>query len=181
MKALSWILNRQNRFDLIAGLCDGILTALALAAGKLIYGDSPLPVDLSFRVAAAAAISGAFIFFVAHYAVLRGDLVEAERQLSITTHGQLASSQLGRAALREAAGRALITSACSFCGALLPLIVGSSLPAFRWLGIAVALASLALLGVFLGRTVRGQPLRWGAGTLLSGAVLAYIGSHLKIV
>jgi len=179
MKPLRWIVNRQNRFDLIAGFCDGILTALTLAAGKLIDG-SPLPADLSFRVA-AAAISGAFIFFVAHYAVLRGDLIEAERQLSMPTHGRLASTRLGRAALSEAVRRALITSACSFCGALLPLIVGSCLPALRWLAIATALACLTLLGSLLGKTVHGQPLRWGAGTMLGGAALAYIGLHLKIV
>jgi predicted membrane protein (TIGR00267 family) len=181
MRTVSWILNRQNRFDLIAGLCDGVLTALTLAAGKLIDSDSLLTVGLSIRVAIAAAIPGAFVFFVSHYAVLRGELVEAERQLSMTAHGRLTSSRLGKAALREATGRAVLASASSFCGALLPLIVGSGIPGFRWLAIAVALAFLALLGTFLGRTVYGQPLRWGGGMLFSGAALAYVGLHLKIV
>jgi VIT1/CCC1 family predicted Fe2+/Mn2+ transporter len=140
-----------------------------------------LTAGLAVRVAIVAAIPGAFIFFIAHYAALRGELVEAERQLSMTTHGRLASSRLGKSALREAAARGLLASASGFCGALLPLIIGSSLPGFRWLAIAVALGFLALLGAFLAKTVYGKPLRWGGGMLFSGAVLAYLGVHLGIV
>jgi hypothetical protein len=72
MKPFSWLLSSRNRLDLVAGLSDGILTALTLAAGKLLGPEAAMSPGLALRVALAAAVSGAFVFFVAHYAVLRG-------------------------------------------------------------------------------------------------------------
>jgi predicted membrane protein (TIGR00267 family) len=172
------LLSAKIGFDLVAGLCDGILTALTLAAAKLLGPATAMSPGLALRVAVAAGASGAFIFFAAHYAVLRGELVEAERQLSLTGHGKLASTRLGRAALREAAGRALASSLSSFCGALLPLMVGAYLPV---IAILLALAALAALGTVLGATVHGRPLSWAAGLSAGGIVLATLGLYLKIV
>jgi predicted membrane protein (TIGR00267 family) len=178
MRSLRWLLGPETRFDLVAGLGDGILTALTLAGGRLLGPEPAMSVGLALRVAVAASISGAFIFFVAHYAVLRGELVEAERQLNLTTHGRLVTTRLGRAALIEAASKALISTLFSFSGALLPLVAGVIWPV---LAIVVALVALTLLGAILGRMAHGRPLIWAAGLLAGGIALAYIGLSLRIV
>lgn len=169
------------RLDLVAGLTDGILTALTLSAGHMLLSGSQITVGLAFRIACAAAISGAFIFLVAHYADLRGELVEAERQLNLTTHGRLAASHLGRAAFFGAATKAMIASACTFVGALLPMLVGAFIARPRWLPMVVSIIALSLLGFFVARSVWGRPWRWVLALALAGVVLTYIGAKLKIV
>jgi predicted membrane protein (TIGR00267 family) len=178
MKPFRWLLGPKTRFDLVAGLGDGILTALTLAGGKLFGLEAAMSADLALRVAVAAAVSGAFIFFVAHYAVLRGELVEAERQLNLTEHGRMLTTRLGRAVLTEAGTKALVTAAFSFSGALLPLLVGVVWPI---LAVAVALAALTVLGGILGKMAHGRPLTWGASLLVGGIVVAYIGYSLRII
>jgi predicted membrane protein (TIGR00267 family) len=162
-------------------LCDGILTALTLAAGKLLSAGDPITVGLAMRVATAAGVSGGFILFVAHYAELRSELVRAERQLNLLSHGQLATTRLGRAVLHEAISGALIASGCSFCGALWPLLVGAFLPAIPWCAIIVALGTLAILGGALGKVVYGSPLGWSTALVLGGVVLTYVGMQLDLV
>lgn len=180
MNGLKSLFDARHRLDLVAGLSDGILTALTLGAGHLRPGSEPMEPGLALRVAVAAALSGAFIFFVAHYAEQRGELAEAERQLNLTSHGPLATSNLGRAALYEAMGQSAIASGCTFCGALLPLLLSAWLPRPRWLGAAVALAALCLLGYFLARAVYGHPARWMASLVAGGVALAALGAWLDI-
>jgi len=181
MRLWTWLVKPKNRLDLVAGLCDGILSALILAAGRMLNPGLPTSLGLALRVAAAAAISGAFIFFVAHYAELRGELVQAEKHLNLRPHGRLVTSRLGRVVLFESTEGALIASACSFCGALLPLVFGVFLPNPRWLAVAVALSALALLGIFLARTVHGSPFSWAVGLLLGGGILTWVGAKLHII
>jgi predicted membrane protein (TIGR00267 family) len=176
-----WLFRGKNRLDLVAGLCDGILTALILAGGKLLYPDSPLDVDLSLRVASAAAVSGAFVFFMAHYAELRGELVHAERQLTLLSHGHFAATRLGRAVLRDAFGGALVASGCTFLGALIPLLTATIPSTPAWLGVAVAIGALALLGTFLAKAVYGQPFRWALGLVLAGLLITFIGLQIRII
>ena len=180
MNMAGGLFDARHRLDLVAGLSDGILTALTLGAGHMLPGSAPMGVSLALRVACAAAVSGAFIFFVAHYAERRGELVEAERQLNLTSHGRLATSRLGRAAMREAVVQAAIASGCTFCGALLPLMASALIPQPRWPGALVALLALCLLGYFLARTVYGHILRWMLGLVLGGVVLALLGVWLDI-
>lgn len=170
----------RHQLDLVAGLSDGILTALTLAAGHMLPGRPPMSLSLAVRIGLAGAISGAFIFMVAHYAELRGALVQAERELNISSHGHFAATRLGRSALVESAIGALIASTCSFCGALLPLTVGVYTPGIRWLSIAVALLALAILGYLLAVTVYGSRLRWVITLVLGGAILAWVGMQLEI-
>jgi predicted membrane protein (TIGR00267 family) len=171
----------RHRLDVVAGFSDGILTALTLGAGHMLSSHTAMSLSLALRVGAAAAVSGAFIFMVAHYAELRGELVEAERQLNLTARGRLATSQLGRSALLEATIAALIASVCTFLGAMLPLLVGVFFPDIRWLSIVVALVALTLLGYLLARVVYGHPLRWCGVLVLGGITLAFIGMRLDIV
>ena len=171
----------KNRLDLVAGLCDGILTALILAGGSLLHHGSSMSLDLSLRVAVAAAASGAFIFFVAHYAELRSELVHAERQLNLLEHGRFATTRLGRAVLKESFIGALIASICTFVGALIPMLASMIPSAPVWLGVAVAITSLAVLGFLLARAVYGKPMRWALCLGVAGVLVAFIGLQLRIV
>jgi hypothetical protein len=171
-------IRRQSRFSVVTGLSDGILTALTLAAGKLLGRETGMDVALAWRVAAATAASGAFVFYVAHYAMLRGELAEAERQLNLTERGRLVTTALGRAVLLEAGGRASTSSVCSFAGALVPLILGVAQPR---LAIVVALAGLAVLGGVLGKGVHGRVWVWAVILLAGGVAFAWLGTWLKIV
>jgi len=181
MKISSWLSQTEHRLDLVAGLCDGILTALILAAGKLLNRGDSVSVSLALRVAAAATLTGGFAFFVARYADLRSELVRAERQLSLTSHGGFASTRLGRAVLRDAWLGALIISICSFFGAMLPLIISAMLPRPTWLGVVVAVSTLALLGIFLAKAVYGSATRWALVLAIAGALLSLVGVKLKIM
>ncbi|PWK89740.1 hypothetical protein [Fulvimonas soli] len=168
------------RLDLVAGLTDGILTALTLGAGHMLAAAAPATPGLAFRVAGAAAVSGAFVFLVAHYADLRGELVEAERQLNLVAHGRFATSRLGRAVFREAVSKAAMASLCTFAGALLPMLVGALAWLPRWTPIAVSIVALCLLGWLLARTVFGRPLYWVLALGAAGGLLAWLGAALKI-
>lgn len=171
----------RNRLDVVAGLCDGILTALTLAAGRMVGAESTLAAGLALRVAVAGASSSGFMLFVAHYSQLRSELSEAERQLNLTSHGQLAASRLGRAVLLESGAAAVVGGIAGFCGALLPLLVGVLVPSIPWLAIAAALVVLGVLGAALAIAAHGRPVVWALVLAAAGAVLAYLGMHLKLI
>lgn len=176
------IFKPRHRLDLVAGICDGILTALTLSAGRLM-GESkePFTLDLAFRIATAGAVSGLFIFFVGHYAELRGRLFEAERQLNITAAGRLATTHLGRNVTMQAAWGAIIGSVCSFGGAFYPVLLAVLFPTIRWIPLAGALAGLAVLGICLAWSVRGNFFLWAGALVLAGIALTLIGFQLKLV
>jgi len=165
----------------VLGFTDGILTALTLVAGRLTHVGQPVSLSLSLRVAAAALTSGAFVFFVARYAELRRELIHAERQLNLTSHGRLATGRLGAIVLREALVSATVSSFASFCGALLPLLAGALFPRHSWVSILAAEIALALLGSGLAREVHGRWVRWSAGLIFGGLTLSAIGAYLKLV
>jgi predicted membrane protein (TIGR00267 family) len=176
-----WLSKREGRLSCIAGLCDGILTALILAAGTLLNDDQAMSISLALRVAFAALASGAFVFFVAHYAELRGELVHAERELNLTARGRFATTRLGTAVLRDAAVAAAIAGGSTFVGALLPLLVSALFPRPAWLSVAVAIATLGVLGIGLAKSIVGSPLRWGAALILGGISVSLIGLKLHIL
>jgi hypothetical protein len=75
MRAFDLIRHPNNRLDVVAGLIDGILTALALAAGRLVHTDGEgATLSLALRVSVAAGVTTIFVFFVAHYAEVRLEL-----------------------------------------------------------------------------------------------------------
>jgi VIT1/CCC1 family predicted Fe2+/Mn2+ transporter len=179
--ALDWIFRRDRYLPPVAGLCDGILSALTPAAGRMLDAARPMTMGTAFRVAAGALASGAFIFFVGHYAQLRGELVHAERELNLTAHGRFARTRLGAAVLRDALAATVIGSGCSFLGALLPLAISALFPGQAWLGIAAAIGILGLLGLGLARTLYGSSIRWALCLVVSGILLSYLGVRLRIV
>jgi predicted membrane protein (TIGR00267 family) len=181
MKRARWLFRRENLLPLVLGFSDGILTALTLAAGRLTGSEQPVTLSLAMRIAVGALASGAFVFFVARYAELRRELIRAERQLNLTSHGRLAATRLGVAALHDALLSGLISSVSAFCGALVPLLMAAFCPGYRWVSILAALATLALLGIGLARVVHGHVLRWSIGLVAGGGALSIVGAYLKIV
>lgn len=172
----------NNRLDVVAGLIDGILNALALAAGRLVQsaGDGAT-LSLALRVSAAAGATTIFVFFVAHYAELRLELIRHERELNFTGHGQLAATKLGRRVLKESVIKATLAAFFSVVGAMFPLVLCVLLPWPTWLGLAITILALGVLGAMLAKTFYGSPLIWAAGLLCGGIALAYVGVKVDLL
>ncbi len=181
MRPLAWLFKREHAFALVVGVCDGILTALTLAAGSVLGSGLPLSIQLALRIAAASCLSGTFVFFTAEYANLRAELVHAERQLSLTSRGRLAATRLGRAVLTETLAKAGLASLCNFAGALFPLALGAIMPTRAWVAIAAAIVSLGLLGAAVAQSVHGSHLRWVIGLMAAGGILTLAGVRLHVV
>jgi len=181
MKTPGWLFRGAGLLPLVLGSTDGILTALTLAAGRLTNPERLVTFGLAVRIAAGAGASGAFVFFVARYTELRRELIHAERQLNLTSHGRLAAGRLGKAVLSEGMLSGVVSSMAAFCGALVPLLAAALLPRYRWASIVTALVALALLGIGLARVVHGRVLRWSGGLVIGGGALSIVGAYLKIV
>jgi predicted membrane protein (TIGR00267 family) len=180
-KLIRTLFRRENAFPLVIGFTDGILTALTLTAGRVVSATDPIDVGLAFRIAAASAISGLFVFFTAEYVRLRGELVRAERELNLARHGHLATTRLGQAVLRDAARGAVASSTSSFAGALVPLLVGVAFATLPWLSVLVSLAALAVLGVVAARASYANAVLWALALVAAGCVLTAAGVQLRIV
>jgi predicted membrane protein (TIGR00267 family) len=172
---------RERIFALVIGLVDGILTALILAGAKVLHSHDTIGFKLILRISLATALSGAFIFFVAEYVRLRGELVRAERHLNLMSHGYLATTRLGKIVFIEALKGMSISGFCSFIGALLPLTLGLLLPGPNWVPVAVSVVALGILGIGLAWTVYGNIFRWAVALMLSGVLLTIVGVKLHIV
>jgi predicted membrane protein (TIGR00267 family) len=181
MRFRAWLASPQARLDVVAGTIDGILNALILAAGHVLNGDDQASAALAWRVGAAAALTTLFVFFVAHYAQFRADLVHKARQLNLRSHGRLATTRLGRQVLEEALTGATIAAACGFVGASFPLLLSSCLPGPGWIALAVAVAALGLLGAALARSFYGSVVLWSGVIMAGGIVLALVGARLNLV
>lgn len=180
MKIVAWFFRREHMFPLLIGVVDGILTALTLAAGQVVGTGGTSDPTLAVRIPAASALSGAFVFFVAEYTRQRGELVRVERQLSLTSHGRLAATRLGRAVLYDAAVGAALAIICNFLGALVPLLVGVLLPGLSWVAVAVAIVILGALGIGIARAIYANPFWWALTLMLAGVLLTLVGIQLHI-
>lgn len=181
---MSWraeLLSPRGRLDIFAGLVDGILNALTLAAGRILKSGDGADLGLAVRVAVATGLTTIFVFFIAHYAELRAELVRAERELNLLSHGRLATSRLGRRALESAASGALLAATCGVVGAMVPLLFCAYIPGPRWLGLAFILAVLSGLGALLARSFHGSVAFWSISIALAGAILTYVGIKIDIV
>jgi VIT1/CCC1 family predicted Fe2+/Mn2+ transporter len=182
MKVIELVRDPNNRLDIVAGIIDGILNALALAAGRLLQsGGDGATIGLALRVSIAAGATTVFVFFVAHYAQLRLELVRHERELNFMAHGRLAATALGRGVFVEALYKAMLAAFFSLAGALFPLILCTLLPSPPWLGLFITIVALGALGAMLAKTFYGSPWRWAVGLLIGGVGLALIGMKLNLV
>jgi predicted membrane protein (TIGR00267 family) len=175
------IFRREMVFPFILGLADGILTALTLAAGRVFSPDEPISAGLMLRLAGAASLSGAFVFFVADYARRRLELVHAERHLTLASRGRLAATHLGRAVFEDALRGTVVSGGSSFLGAIFPLFFAVLWPGQPWLAILVSIVALGVLGFGLAHSLHASVGRWAAGLMLLGVALTWIGHKLHIV
>ncbi len=180
MNFRKWIENPSIRLDATAGVVDGILTSLTLAAGHLLQSGGGASIGLGVRVGVASALTTLFVFFVAHYSQLRAELTRAEHQLSLLSHGKLVATRLGRRSLRRALEGACVASLCGFIGSMVPLLLCAGLPPPPWIGIAATIVLLGILGVALARSFYGPIYLWAIIMMLGGIALAYIGTQLNI-
>lgn len=182
MRAIEFIRHPDNRLDVVAGLIDGILNALTLAAGRLVHSAGEgATLGLAVRVGIAAGATTIFVFFVAHYAQLRLELIRHERELNFSAHGRLAATALGRSVFYEALYKSLLASAFSLAGALFPLVICTLLPSPLWLGLAITIIALGALGAQLATTFYGSPWAWGLALFAGGIALTFIGIRLNLV
>jgi predicted membrane protein (TIGR00267 family) len=180
MKGQTWFRDSRHSLDIVAGLIDGILNALTLAAAKLTAPSALDPLMVA-KVATIAACSTSFVFFVAHYAQLRAELIRAARELNLLSHGRLATTQLGRQVFQEAAVGALIASVCGVIGSVIPLLVALLVPSEPRVGLACAIGLLGLFGVLLARQVMGSPYWWSGGLIAGGLLVMAIGIKLNVL
>jgi VIT1/CCC1 family predicted Fe2+/Mn2+ transporter len=171
----------QTLFFVVIGLAEGILTALTLAAGRILAPEAASMTGLAVRVGLAAGLPEAVVFFAAEYSRQQVSLLRMERQLNLTQRGRLANSRLGRQALSESVSAAVLSAGCSFGGAAIPLIVAGLLPGPSWLTIAIAVCCLALLGAGIARSLAGCKACWSAGLAVAGVLMALLGAYLGVV
>lgn len=181
MRTTWWRAGSEILLPLVLGLTDGILTALTLATARIMGSSGSVALGVGLRIAVAALVTGAFTMYVAKYAELRHQLVDAGRQLNVAGRGHMASTRLGGTVRREAIGATIVAGLSSFVGALIPIVVGSTLHGPSWTPVAFAIVVLGTLGCGLGATVAGSKLRWSLGLAAGGLVVAVIGSQLHIV
>jgi hypothetical protein len=174
-----WLTAPENRLDVVAGLIDGILTALAFAAGELIEG-SGATLSLAMRVAIATGLANAFVFFFAHYAELRTDLIGYEKQLNFLSHGKLAASNLGKDALFQSFMAAGIAAIWTILGAAFALAICVWLPHPRWVGPFIDILLLGALGVLLARSLHAASWKWAISLMAGGLLLAAAGIELHV-
>jgi len=180
MKLLAGIYSRERLFSFVIGPIDGILTALTFAAGRIVTAAQPIEIWLAIRIALAASLSGGFVFFVAEYARLRGELVHAGQHLNLPSARQLETSRLGGEIIREAFYGTMIATAGGFSGAMLPLALGAIFTTVSWMAIAVAVAVLAFLGVLVSRAVMGNPVYWAFVLMMMGVLFSIVGVLLNV-
>lgn len=171
---------KEYKFAVVLGLTDGILTALTLAAGRIIGSRSGLSVSLGLRVATASALAGGIVFFTAELARRNYELVHAEQQLNLLSHGRLATTRLGHFVLVESSKATIVVIVSNFFGALLPFLVGL-ISQFPWIPICFALILLGALGVTIATVTYRNRVRWAASLMLAGAALTILGLWLRIV
>ncbi|TYC08760.1 hypothetical protein FXF65_38280 [Actinomadura syzygii] len=162
------------------GVTDGLLSALTLAAASLLGKGTEPSASLAGRIGCAALVTAAFTMFVADYAERRGRLVRAGRQLNLTVRGQLATTRLGKRALRRSCAAMMLAGLASFTGAGLPILLGVVLPGPPWVTVLLALSALAGLGAALAQTFAANPLRWAAAMGAGGVLVTWIGTVVHI-
>jgi predicted membrane protein (TIGR00267 family) len=166
---------------LVLGLTDGTLNTLVLAAGRVTSRVHNVSLGLALRVAASALASGVFVYFVARYAELRAELVHAERELNLTSHGRLAVTRLGRQVFVESVWSAAVASVSAFFGSLVPFAPALMAPQYPLAPVFAALAVLGGLGAGLARVTYASAWRWSISLVFGGVLFWWVGAKLKIL
>jgi len=171
---------REHRLAVVMGLVDGILTAMLLAARKMVGHGTPADAETVLKVAVSALATAGFVFYIGRYAELRSHLVRAEVQLNLRARGKFATTRLGRSVFLDACREAILSGGCSFFSALAPLLLAVVFPSMPWLSVILSLLMLGLLGIVLGKAVGGSPALWATGLTVGGLCMTLLGFVLNI-
>ncbi len=167
-------------FPLVLGLTDGIITALMIATAELLSSAEP-HLALYLRIAVGSAAVGAISFFMADYSSMKQDLMRLSKKVNPNTPENLLGTKLEFAILRDSATRTAISAFAGFVGALIPLLPSLIFVSEHLVTLAIADASLAILGLNIARIQSGSYIFW---SLLMGGVgvfVMFIGSAIQIV
>ncbi len=167
-------------FPITIGLSDGIITALMLVSGDILRGEY-VYLGLALRVAYGSSFVGTFSYFIAQYSELRGELSRTSRQLNLRSSSYLLKSKLGRDIIFESVLGAASAGFFGFVGALIPLLPDVLIPNMPLFAIGFSEASLAVLGIGIGRAVRGNYIFWIILMASIGLLVAWAGNYLFLV
>jgi VIT1/CCC1 family predicted Fe2+/Mn2+ transporter len=134
----------------------------------------------ALRVSIAGALSGLFTVLVSDYARLRGELSYAARELNLQSVRPLLASSLSSKVRTQAVISALITTACSFLGSMIPL-VSAAVWRVPPAAFVAASTSLVIIGFVLGRILGGRSLVWAVLLLFGGGLITLAGIWLDVV
>lgn len=180
MIRLSWLKHREHRLAVVMGLVDGILTAMLLAARKMLGYGAPVDNQMALKVAVSAFATAGFVFYIGRYVDFRSNLVRAEKQLNLRKRGIFATTRLGRMAFLDASREGVISGACSFVSALAPFLLAAVFPTVPWISAVASLFMLGLLGWVLGKTLGGMPFLWSLNLMGAGVLMTLLGFLLNI-
>jgi len=181
MKFFRLLTRREYRLAIVMGFVDGILTAMLLAAGRILRDEIPMTFPLALRIATGALATAGFVFYIGRYSELRSQLVRSEAQLNLTHKGKLATTHLGRKILYDAIREASLSGFSSFISALLPLTLAAIFPSVPLLSIIVSLLILGIMGRVIGKAVRGSPDIWAINLIAGGILMTVVGFWLHLV
>jgi predicted membrane protein (TIGR00267 family) len=153
---------------------DGILTTIGVLMGSYVAGvrSSGIVVRTGIATSIAMGISGMWGAYLAESAERGRDLAELEK-LSLT---ELGSTKIGRASRVAVIVVSAVDGLAPFVSSmivLIPMLLAPLLPTIILsyvLSIAVALASLFVLGLFLGSICERNLVSYGLKTVLAGVV-----------
>ncbi|MFG1449944.1 MAG: hypothetical protein AAE983_04810 [Thermoplasmataceae archaeon] len=167
-------------FPLTLGLSDGIITTIMLVSRTLLSHEV-ISIGLALRVSSGSAFVGGFSFFVAEYSRLREEISRTSRQLVLRSPRYLIRGKIGKEILTEAVTGTTISVFAGFGGSLIPLLSSVYIPGSGLFPVVLAIASLALLGAGIGRSVSGNYVFWVLTLVSIGILVTIVGNYLNLV
>jgi predicted membrane protein (TIGR00267 family) len=157
------------------GVIEGIILALGLGAKILLVPGQATAGNVILNAGILAAVIDLITSFFTELYQEREHLLTVERQMVISQRGWLLRTSLYQHALRRVAERSATYAIAAFVGASIPLLPIFILPHLLLLGLLLPLGLLFILGFFLGKSVAGSPLVWGAGMVAAGLFVTFVG------
>lgn len=148
---------------------DGVLTILGILIGSLFVGikNSGIIIATSLGASIAMGISGIWGAYLTEHAERQKELHELER----ATLSKLGKTAIGRAAKTATFLVALVDGLSPFLAAMIiisPFLIGIGIDLAYKISIAIAFASLFVLGAFLGRISKENIFISGIKMLFAG-------------
>ena len=112
---------------------------------------------------------------------MREEISRTSRQLVLRSPRYLIRGKMGKEILTEAVTGTTISVFAGFGGSLIPLLTSVYIPGSGLIPILLAIASLALLGAGIGRSVSGNYVFWVLTLVSIGILVTILGNYLNLV